>query len=145
HRVNRLIRCRSFIDHIFVLPALHAFGHPLVILYCELAFGLIARHRPSGSMTATTEALRVTFAANDKGTRAHTARNDSHIAFARPNRTLASDQNILTEMRFASHVVVVTVDGLQLRGEWRHLSRIPDRRGDLLHHQMPIPARVVLR
>ena len=136
HRVNRLVRCRSFVDHILILPALDAFRHPHVILYCKSALGFIARHGPPCAMAATTEALRVSFAANDIRTRTHTAWDDPHIAIARPNGALARDQDVLTEMRLARHVIVVTVDCLQLRIEGQHLARIPDGCDDLLHHQM---------
>src|SRR5262249_35872700 len=89
YSIDRLVRRWGFVDHILVLPAFHTFGHSHVILYCKSALGFIARHRAPGAMTATAEALRVALATNDIGPRSHTSGNDPHIAFARPDRTLA--------------------------------------------------------
>jgi len=88
-------------------------------------------------MTATEKALRVAFAAYDERTRAHAAGNDSHIAFARPHRAFARHQDVLAEMRFARHIVVVTVDRLYRRVEGRRVARRPDSAYNLFHHQAP--------
>src|SRR5262245_25943466 len=69
HRLDRLVRRRSLVDYILILPAFHAFRHSLVIFYCKSALGFVARHRTPGAMTATAETLRVPFALNDVGTR----------------------------------------------------------------------------
>src|SRR5689334_15403805 len=74
HRVNRLVRRRSLIDHILILPALHAFSHSHVIFHCKSTLRLIPRHRATGAVTATAETLRVALAANDVRTGSHTSR-----------------------------------------------------------------------
>src|SRR5258706_6556948 len=117
---------RGFVDHIRVLPALHAFRHPCVIFHREPALGLVARHRAPGSVTATAEALRVAFAADDVRTRAHAAGNDSHVALARTHRAFARHQYVLAEVRLARHIVVMTVDGLHFPVERRNFARAGD-------------------
>src|SRR6266853_256855 len=86
----------------------------------------------------------VALATHDKGTRSHTARNDSHIAFACPHRSFASNQNVLAEMRFACYIVVVTVNRLQFRVEGRQLAGIAHRADDLFYHQVTVPPGIIL-
>src|SRR5260221_3480445 len=111
HRLYRFVRRRCLVDNLRVLPALHAFRHPSVIFQRKPPLCLVARHGAPSSMTATAEALRVAFAAHDVRTRAHAARNDSHVALARTDRPFARHQNAFTEVRLARHIVVMTVDG----------------------------------
>src|SRR5260221_517084 len=47
-------------------------------------------------------------------------------------------------MPFPRYIVVVTLDCLQFRVEGRHVAGIPDRRGDLFHHQVTAQPRIVL-
>src|ERR1051325_3918396 len=96
-------------------------------------------------MAATTEALRIPLSPDDIRARSHAAGNDSHIAFARANRTLSGDEDVLVEVHFTSDVIVMAVNGLQLRVKWRYLARIADCADDLLHHQLTVPPRVILR
>src|SRR5260370_3707116 len=96
-------------------------------------------------MTATLKTFWIALAAHDKGTGTHTAGNDSHVAFARTDRSLPSDQNVLAAVRLPRHVIVVAVDRLQFRHEGGNCTRRADGGYDLLHHQMAIPTSVVLR
>src|SRR6266567_5698322 len=67
------------------------------------------------------------------------------FAFASTDSAFASDQNVLVVMAFAGHIVVVAVDGLQLGNQRAHLTRITYRIEDLVHHQVAVRARKVLR
>src|SRR5438552_11604639 len=65
HRVDRLVRRRCLIDHVAILPALHAFSHTNMILNRESASCLVPRHCASRTMTATVETFRIALSTND--------------------------------------------------------------------------------
>jgi hypothetical protein len=69
---------------------------------------------------------------------------NSHIALVRPDRALAGDQNILAEMRFAGHIVVMAINGLQFGAEWRHFGGGPHRGDNPFHHQLAVPTGIIL-
>src|SRR5438309_1016044 len=88
---------------------------------------LVTGHRSSRSMAATRKALRVALSANDERPRTHASGDDSHIAFARPHRTLTGDQYVLAVVTFASHIVVMAIDRLNGCLKRRHFARLPHR------------------
>src|SRR5258708_5154473 len=145
HGFDRFVYRRSLVDHISVFPALDTCSHAYVIRHGESPLRLRARHRSTRAMTATLKTFWISLAAHDKGTGTHTAGNDSHVAFARADRSLPSDQNVLAVVRLPRHVIVVAVDRLQFRHERGNFTRRADGGYDLLHHQMAIPTSVVLR
>src|ERR1700682_233645 len=117
---DRFVRGRSFVDHVGVLPALHAGGHALVICYRESPLCLSAGHGATRTVAAGLKTLRISLAAHDKGTSAHAARDDAHIALASANRAFSSNQNVFTVVRLSGYVIVVAVDRLQFRDERRN-------------------------
>src|ERR1700690_4241153 len=107
YRVDRLVRHRSLVDHIRILPALDASRSLDVVIDSEAPLGLSPRHGPSCSMTATHEALRIPLAAHDVRPRPHAAWNDPHVAFPRPYSSFARDQHVLAIVMLPSHIVVM--------------------------------------
>ena len=61
--VNVLVCARRLVDHVGVLPALHALGRPRVVFEREPLLGLGARHRPAGPMRTGMKAICVALAA----------------------------------------------------------------------------------
>src|SRR5438093_4222001 len=62
-RLDWLVCTRRFVDHIRILPAFDAFGHPNVIFERKAAFRFSPRHGSSCAMTAAIKAFRIAFAA----------------------------------------------------------------------------------
>src|SRR5689334_20096362 len=95
HGVDGLVRHWSFVDDIRVLTALDAGSCLGVIVQREAALRFRTRHGSSSAVATAHEALRIALATHDVRTRTHAAGDDSHIAFTRTDRTLASDEHVL--------------------------------------------------
>jgi hypothetical protein len=96
-------------------------------------------------VAAAHEAFRVAFATNDVRTRPHAPGDDAHIAFAGANGTFARHQDVLSIVALARHIVVVAIDRLQPRKERAHFAGTSHRVNHLLHHQIAVRPREVLR
>src|SRR6266446_2559661 len=145
YRFDGLVGRGRFIDDLGVLTAFDARRHALVVFHGEPPLRFRAGHRAPGPVAAAHETLHVPFAAHNIGTRSHAAGNDAHVAFACAHRALACHQDVLAVVAVERYVVVVTIDGLQLRDEGPHFAGITDRANDLLHHQVAVPACKILR
>src|SRR5437763_1367333 len=96
-------------------------------------------------MAAAFKALGITEPADYVRPSSHAPGDDAEIAPARTNCTFPRDQDFLAVMPLPLDIVVVAVDGLNFRCEWRDNTGIPHRRDYVVHHDPAIPARVVLR
>src|SRR5215471_7093071 len=143
--VDRLVRHRCFVDDVLVLAALDAGSRLRVIVQREAPLRLRTRHGSSGSMTTTHEALRITLAAHNERTRAHTPRDNSHVALTRAYRTLARDEHVVAVVVLPGHVVVMAAHDFQIGFEPGNLSRGLDRRDHVAHHQFAVGQGIVLR
>src|SRR5215470_13758721 len=144
HRLDGLVGGWSFVDHVGIFPALHARRHAHVIFHREATLGFATRHSTTGSVAAAHEAFHVSLTPDDIGTRSHASRNDTHISFASAHRAFACNQDVLAEVTFASHIIVVAVDRFQFGDKRAHFARAAYCSDNLLHHQMAVPTRKIL-
>src|SRR6266702_1932395 len=106
--------------------------HALVLA----AFGFAPAHAATGPVGAGAERLRVAFAEHDVGARAHAARDDAELAFARADRALARDVDALAEVLFLLYVVVMAVDRFVRRLKLRKIAA--QGAEDEVHHLAPV-------
>src|ERR1700757_74769 len=145
HRVDGFVGGGSFVDDASVLAAFDAFGHSPMVFDREAALGFTTGHRAPSTVAAAHETFRIAFASDNEGACAHTAGNDSQIAFLCAHGTFAGNEDFLAVVAFAGNIVVVAVDGLHTRGERAHFAGITHGFDDLFHHQVAIGAREILR
>ncbi len=143
HLIDVLVRPGDLVEHALVLAAFDALGLRLEIGAREAALGLGPAHAAPGAVGAGVEGLRVALAAHDVGARAHAARDDPELAFARADRPLAGHVDTLAEVLFLLHVVVMAVD--RLVGSFERREVAAQRLEDQFQHFAPVGECIVLR
>jgi hypothetical protein len=93
--LDRLVSGWSLVDHVGIFPAFDAGRHSLMIRHGKSPLCFPTRHGTPRAMAAAIEAFRIALSTHDIGTSPHTSGNNSHVAFAGTDGSLASDQNVL--------------------------------------------------
>src|SRR6266496_1716386 len=143
HLFDVLVSRRDLVEHALVLAAFDALRLRDEVRARKAAFGFAPAHAATGPVGAGAERLRVAFAEHDVGARAHAARDDAELAFARADRALARDVDALAEVLLLLDVVVVAVDRFVRRLELRKIAA--QGAEDEAHHLAPVGESVVLR
>src|SRR6266581_9237906 len=89
HLLDVLVGPRDLVEHALVLAAFDALSLRDEVRAREAALGFAAAHAAAGAVGAGAQRIRVALAAHDVGARAHAARYDAELAFARADRALA--------------------------------------------------------
>ena len=144
HRVNIFVSHWNFINHIGIFAAFHALGGFYLVVYREHFFRLGTAHGSACAVAAAVKTLGVAFAAHNKTSGPHTARNNAQLARPGTDCAFAGNKHLLAKVGFLLHIVVVAVHGLQV-GFKRFCDHLAQRTNSRLHHHLTVQTGKLLR